>query len=366
MRRGLKKIAIDVRMMWSSGIGSYIRNLIPGVMTHYPSYQFYLLGRTADMERCEGFNQTNTRWIEVRSNIFTISEQLEIYKKIPNDTNLFWVPHYNFQLLYRGKWMATIHDVLHLAMGKQVPGPHRWLYAQFMFRRLARKAHRMLCVSSFTRDELTRWTHGDPDLMRVIHNGVDSSWFEIVKGPKSPHPKPYLLFVGNVKPHKNLVRLLKAFTLLKDRIPHDLVLVGKKEGFIIDDDKVFKEAEQLGDRVHFTGLIDEKILKQYYVHAGLMVFPSLYEGFGLPPLEAMACGCPVAVSRTASLPEVCADAVLYFDPFSPKDMAEKIRTIISDPKVRDTLVQKGLLRAKQFSWDRSVLQTCQVIDELLI
>jgi glycosyltransferase involved in cell wall biosynthesis len=260
--------------------------------------------------------------------------------------------------------MVTVHDVYHLAMGPMVGGIHKRLYARFMFRRLVRQAREILAVSQFTRDELVRWTGTTAEKIQVIPNGVDESWFK-VKRRFRPHPKPYLLFVGNIKPNKNLVRLLDAFGKLKNRIPHDLVLVGKKEGFLTGDRMVLEKARLMEDRVHFTGNVDEVLLGQYYAFADLMVFPSLYEGFGLPALEAMACGVPVAASKAASIPEVCGKAAVYFDPLDSEDMAEKIlRPTVKGP-FRQGMVRKGLQQAKGFNWDKSAKKTNLVIDHLL-
>ena len=351
-------------MMWSSGIGSYIRNLVPRIMALRPDDRFHLLGNLAEMEKVEGFRKPNAQWIEARSPIFSISEQLEISRKTPADTDLFWCPHYNFPLFWRGKLLATVHDVFHLANPQYVAGFHRRFYAKFMFQRLVRKADAILCVSQFTKGELLRLTGGHAEKMKVIHNGVDSSWFDIKKAER-PHPKPYLLFVGNVKPHKNLRRLLQAFGEIQGKIPHDLVIVGKKEGFITGDREVADQAEAFGNRVRFTGLLEEDQLRQFYVFADLMVFPSLYEGFGFPPLEAMAAGIPVACSNAASLPEVCGDAVVYFDPMDPADIARKIVQVMENTKAREDMVRRGAARAKGFSWATSAMETNNAIEGVI-
>ncbi len=357
------KIAIDVRMMWSSGIGSYIRNIVPRVIDRLQGQHFYLLGKAGGMEQWQGFKRSNASWIGAESPIYTLSEQWEMAGRTPKDAGVFWSPHYNFPLMWGKKLLVTVHDAFHLAQPEFTPGFHKRLYAKFMFRRLTRRADSILCVSQFTKGELLRLAGGNAGRMRVVHNGVDDFWFGMKKG-EAPHPKPYLLFVGNVKPNKNLGRLLQAFDLLRGNIPHDLVIVGQKEGFLTGDREVLRQAESFGGRVQFTGLLEERQLRQYYAFADLLVFPSLYEGFGLPPLEAMACGTPVACSNAASLPEVCGDAALYFDPFQPKDMAEKISKVLSDDPLRRELIKKGSEKARSFSWDSAASQTAKVLEEL--
>lgn len=358
------KIAIDVRMMFSSGIGSYIRHLVPRIIQSLPDAEFYLLGRPREMEQWEGFAAgPRVKWIETTSPIFTLAEQWELFRKIPKDTDLFWSPHYNFPVFWRGKLLATIHDVFHLVMGKETMSIPKLIYSSFMFNQLVRRANALLCVSQFTKDELVHCTSVSSDKLRVAPNGVDESWFQ-VKRTQNPHSRPYVLFVGNVKPHKNLGRLLDAFALLKDRIPHDLILVGQKEGFITGDSAVFEKARSMEDRIQFTGIVSDDLLGQYYAFADLFVFPSLYEGFGLPPLEAMACGTPAVVSRAASIPEVCGDAAVYFDPASPEDMAEKILNTLGDQTLRQKLIQQGTERARLFKWDQSASETVHLLKSL--
>jgi glycosyltransferase involved in cell wall biosynthesis len=351
-------------MMWSSGIGSYIRYLVPYILDAYPDNRFYLLGRPQDQANWDGFQKANVSWISMKAPIYSIFEQLEIFEKTPLETDLFWAPHYNVPVFRKSKLLVTVHDVFHLAFLSRVEGFHRRLYAKGIFKYLTKNADAILTVSDFTRSELIRLTDADTKKITVIHNGVDESWFK-VQFRERPHHKPYILFVGNIKPHKNLSRLLEAFGMIRNQISHDLVLVGKKEGFLTAEGKVFVEAEKFKDRVYFSGLVDEDKLKQYYAFADLLVFPSLYEGFGLPPLEAMAIGLPTLVSRIASIPEVCGTAAEYFDPYDSKDMSIKILKALKNETLRHELIQRGLEQARLFSWNQSALKTNLIIRNLL-
>jgi glycosyltransferase involved in cell wall biosynthesis len=194
---------------------------------------------------------------------------------------------------------------------------------------------------------------------------VDESWFDIRK-TQNPHEKPFLLYVGNVKPHKNLSGLIRAFALIADQTNHDLLIVGKKEGFITGDETSSVEGAKLEGRVRFTGHVSDASLRQYVAHAEVLVFPSLYEGFGLPPLEAMAAGCPVIASGVASLPEICGDAALYCNPYQPRDIASKILELLADDELRRALKLKGSARARKFTWETCVQETCTVIEGLLL
>lgn len=355
------KIAIDLRMLRHSGITSYLVNTVPYLIRDHPEAHFYLLGDPQQMAEHAWTRAENVTCIECIAPIYSLSEQWKVARRVPRECDLLWCPHYNIPLLYRGKLVVTLHDALHLAMPQFIgAGPHKRAYARIMFTALRRKASTIMCDSRFTAAELARCIPGPEAQLRVIYLGVSESWFHVEKGAQ-PHERPYLLYVGNVKPHKNLRRLLNAFELVRDRIPHDLLIVGQREGFITPDEAVGAKALELGNRVHFTGHVDNATLQQCYAHADALVFPSLYEGFGLPPLEAMACGCPVATSRAASLPEVCGDAALYFDPHSETDIAEKIEQIASDRELRAGLVAKGIERAQGFRWQDTAASVWNVL-----
>ena len=357
-------LAIDLRMLNSSGIGTYIRNLLPYVVDAFPDRKINLLGNARELGSYPWARSEHVELIECRSEIYSLSEQYEMFQKIPKRSLLFWSPHYNIPLMYRGRLLVTVHDAFHLAEPRLVGGLHKHLYAKIMFHALKAKADRIVCDSRFTADELTRLVGVPPYKMKVIHLGVDPSWFEIRK-KEGMIEKPYLLFVGNVKPNKNLVRLIEAFEIIMNDIPHDLVIVGKKEGFITADRMVEESARKHRGRIRFTGYVDDATLRQYFAHAKVLVLPSLYEGFGFPPLEAMACGCPVAVANSASLPEVCGKAALYFDPFRPEDIAEKIFRILHDGELRQGLRVSGFEQAKKFTWTQCAHETCLVIRDIL-
>lgn len=357
-------ITVDVRMLHASGIGTYLQHLLPLLVTSGDNAPYDLLGDMPAMRRHVWTQRDNVRLTDCRAPIYSVAEQIELPRRTSLDTRLFWAPHYNIPLMHRGRLLVTIHDVLHLARPQYVSGLHRRFYARAMFRAVKSKAVSIICVSHFTADELVRLTGVHRDSIAVIHEGVDASWFEI-EPDERPHARPFFLAVGNVKPHKNLSGLVDAFALLRDELPHDLVIVGKREGFITGDIRVAQRAAALGDRIRFTGYLDDRTLRQYFAHADALLFPSFYEGFGLPPLEAMACGCPVIVSRTASLPEVCGDAALYCDPGNPADIAEKIRLLMSSAALQMEMKERGIERARLFTWEACADETWTVISRVL-
>jgi len=356
-------MAIDIRMLGASGIGTYLRHLLPRLISLRSRDKVYLIGNSAELSGLPWVRDDKVSVVDCRSPIFSIQEQLQLPRLIPEECGVFWSPQFNIPLLYRGTLLVTIHDVLHLAMPQYMEGMHRRLYARTLFAAVRRKAATVICDSRFTADELMRCVGVSASQIEVIHLGVDKSWFSVDKSV-CPHERPYFIFVGNVKPHKNIAGLVSAFRDVSERIPHDLVIVGKKEGFITGDRAVESSAAALGNRVKFTGLVDDALLKRYIACADALVLPSFYEGFGLPPLEAMACGCPTIVSNRASLPEVCGDATLYCDPSDVKDIAARMLEVATSNATRATLREKGLAHARQFTWDKCARETAAVIERL--
>ena len=357
-------ITIDARWIYASGIGTYLRQIIPGIVKQFNRTAITLLGDSRELKKLLGNISHNCFFVDAHSGMYSIREQIDYVRLIPSTTSLYFAPHYNIPLFYSGQMLVVVHDLMHLAMPQFVHGYHRHLYAKLMFSAVRHKATSILTVSDFSKTEFLRLCGESPQTITPIHLGVDDGWYSIRPGPP-PHPRPYVLCVGNIKPHKNLSALVKAFASIVDFVPHDLVMVGKREGFITGDRDVDSIAQILGDRVYFTGQVSDDQLQQYFHYAETLAFPSLYEGFGLPPLEAMAAGCPVIVSTAASLPEVCGDAALYFDPTNVGDIAEKLLAILSDEGLRTLLIKKGLEHAKDFTWDSCIRQTCNVIRGLI-
>jgi glycosyltransferase involved in cell wall biosynthesis len=358
-------LTIDVRMIQAAGVGTYIRELLPRVASALRAHSISLIG-DADLLKTFPWSRARSfRIIDCKAPIYSVREQIELPVKIPKETALFWSPHYNHPLLYRGRVLVTVHDTFHLAMPEFVSGWHRRMYASIMFRAVRKKADGILCVSEFGKEQLVMFCPQGKQSVTVVYNGVDRGW-QANSAWSSPHPKPYILFVGNVKPHKNLRRLLDAFMLVEKEFC-DLVIIGRREGFITGDPDLVQHASRMKERVHFLGEIDheDERLRRYYAAAEALVLPSLYESFGLPALEAMALGCPVIVSKVGGLPEVCGDAALYVNPYDVSNIAAQIERILTDRTLRDRLKQAGIARAEQFDWDRAATSTVEVITDLL-
>jgi len=343
-------------MCRSSGIGVYLRHVVRHLADeHTTDFRLTLLGGdpvpgVSDHRPC-------------LAPIYSASELLEVPARVPRNTDILWSPNYNAPVVSRGRLVVTVHDACHLALPDLFNSRLKQGYAKLMFANVKRRAARVICDSRFTATEVTRLTGLEPERMMVIYPGLSHSWSAPSDAPR-PIAAPYLLFVGNVKPHKNLGRLLLAFEVLKDRIPHTLAIVGKREGFITPDRAVAVAAERLGERVFFTGEVSDDVLRAYYAHSDLLVFPSLYEGFGMPPLEAMATGIPVAASTAGSIPEVCGEAAAYFDPYSVDDMSAVIERTLADEAVRTRLRGAGKQQIARYLWASTASQIASVFHEV--
>ncbi len=349
-------IVIDARMVRISGIGTYIEELVPRIIALWSDARFTILGDQDVLARAIA-PSSRVSYRTFNAPIYSIREQLAYLRLVPRDA-MVWVPHYNIPLLRRGTLAVTVHDVFHLAAPDISPLRRR--YAQLFFGAVVRRARLVICDSAFTAGELQRLA-GNPRRMAVVHLGVSPRW-SALSATRPPLEGPYLLAVGNVKPHKNLKGLVAAFERVTHDIPHRLVIVGRREGLLTLDTEVEQMAERLGDRVVFTGYVTREVLENYVACCAALIQPSLYEGFGLPPLEAMATGRPVAVSRAASLPEVCGPEADYFDPTDVDSIADALkRCAHAVDGIEDR--QRRRAWAARFDWDIAAQETQALLAE---
>ncbi|MCS7064522.1 MAG: glycosyltransferase family 4 protein, partial [Methylacidiphilales bacterium] len=252
--------------------------------------------------------------------------------------------------------ILMVHDLSYVSFPQGYPPHHLPIY-RHLIRASARRAHHLLTVSEFSKQELIRHWAIPAHHITVTYNGVNPAFHPPSENSppttQPPHPTspPYILYVGNLHPRKNLVRLLQAFVHLRQTttLPHRLKIVGQV-AWMAHDIFATVRAHRLQDQVDFTGYVTESDLIHLYQHAAVTVYPSLYEGFGLPVLEAMACGCPVVSSATTSIPEIAGDAAVLVDPYNPRAIAEGICRILQNPDLAATLRQKGLAQAQKFTW----------------
>jgi glycosyltransferase involved in cell wall biosynthesis len=351
-------------MVRHSGIGRYLRNLFPLLLPLLEADKIRILASRETLGSPAWLADPRIELFETTAAIYTIAEQLFSLRGAYRDTDLLWVPHFNAPLRYPGKMVVTIHDIAPLAMPQILGNALKRAYAKLLIERSVHQASAILSVSQFTRDELISRLAVPPAKITVTPAGLDLDWPQSAPPHTEPDATPYFLYVGNVKPNKNLSTLLQAFTTVLDRIPHRLILAGKIKGFGTNDDAVIHQAEALGPRVRFTGEVTDAELQQLYAGASALVLPSLYEGFGLPILEAMSLNCPVLASTAGSLPEVGGDAALYFDPHSAAQLANRLLEL-ADTAAMQILRTLGQARVQQFSFQHCAEQSAAVLNRIL-
>lgn len=349
-QKAKKRIVVDARMINASGIGRYLQELLPLIINEYK--ETILLGDPEEL-KLFSWNQKQ-EIISCKAPIYSLREQFELPLKIPA-CDWFWSPHFNvpvFPIRARQR-ITTVHDVFHLAF----PHEYTWLkrfYARILIQSAVSRSSVVLTVSEFSKSEIYKYTKTRQKIVK-ISNGISRLKPRVEND--SDIQRTFFLFVGNVKPHKNLKSALLAFDQLAEDFP-DLYfyIVGRKDSFITNDTEVDSFAQKYADRILFTGYISDEDLADLYRKALFFVFPSLYEGFGLPLLEAQQFGVPVIASDIEVLKEIGQDSVLFVDPHDPLAMSEGMRRMITDSHLRQSLIQKGYENLKRFSWEQAARQ----------
>jgi glycosyltransferase involved in cell wall biosynthesis len=361
-------VTIDARWL-VGGIGTYTRNLLQGLWRHGNGFEIHAITREQHRDEVKQWCSEVT---VVNVPIYSMREQWAI-PKAAKGCDLLHVPHYNAPLLGRGRMVASILDLIHIMDGAYNRSWQSWVYARPMLNLVARKAEHIVTISEYSKARIVERLGVPASKVTVICCGVDGDFhpmdrkeaFQSVREGLGIQ-EPYLLYVGSLKPYKNVSTLLKAFAILRKRcdIPQKLLILG-------DDAKwkrsLVDECARLGivDCKQFVSYAERELLPKIYAAADLLVMPSRIEGFGLTVLEAMACGTPVVCSRAASLPEVGGDAVVYFDPEDPEELAGAIEQVLSSKELQLSLSAKGLERAKRFTWEESTRKHVELYQRVL-
>lgn len=251
--------------------------------------------------------------------------------------------------------IITIHDILPIRFPEYYPKMK--YYFRYFLPFLLKRVRKIVFVSEFTKKEATNYYNIQDKESFVIYQGIDRTIFYPDFSVKREN---YILFVGEPRPYKNLRGIFRAIKDLSHLNLKLYVIGPKKSRFFKEAYRTFKEF-YLEGKVEFLGYVDNDKLRSYYQKAKALVFPSLYEGFGIPPLEAMACGCPVIASNRASLPEVCKEAAYYVDPEDYQSIAKGIYDVFTNLSIQKALIEKGLERANFFSWDKTAKQLINII-----
>jgi glycosyltransferase involved in cell wall biosynthesis len=358
------RVAIDARKWRDYGIGTYVRNLVRHLARLDAESTYFLLCHHTDAPTLRDLADNFVPVVDDSAG-YSLREHITIPAKLRRlGAELLHSPHYVRPLLCTIPSVVTIHDCIHLLFPQYLPNRMAWRYAHFMMGSAIRRSAFVFTVSEASRRDILRfYPWADPERVLVVPNAIDAGVLEDPGEEETQRVKEryqirgrFVLYAGNIKPHKNLERLIGAFSLVKQRPGHeDLKL------FIIGDEvtrypSLRRAVEGAGVRsdVRFFGFVPDRTLAALYRLASVFAFPSLYEGFGLPPLEAMACGTPVVTSRISSLPEVVGDAALLVDPYSVEEIALGLERALGDEALRQVLVERGRARVRGFSWPRSV------------
>lgn len=379
------RIGFDARMIEWSGVGSYSKNLLKALTRIDTQNEYLLFCHPETVELIpEAPNFTKKL---VKQPVFSFFRQFGWIDELKEaNLDIFHSPHFVFPPVVSCPSVVTIHDLIPLVIPAVMPSwAGRWFYRRAN-RSALRRAKKIIAVSDCTKRDIIRFFGTPEEKIRVIYEAAASEFREIKDESlltfrqAQGHPersqrvkmvldkyglkRPFILNVGNPKPHKNWAGLIRAFAGLKKRgFDHRLILVGPDDPRFFEPKRLVGQLG-LGRDVIFIEFVEKEDLPMLYSAADAFVFPSFYEGFGLPPLEAMACGTPVVCSNVASLPEVVGDAALMVDPNDIGGLAAAVSNVISDESLRKSLREKGLARAAQFSWQRTAEQTLEVYKEI--
>jgi len=365
------KIGIDARMYGVNftGIGRYTSELISNLANLDSEHEFIVFLRK---EAFEGFQVPNERFRKVLADYshYARGEQFAFRHLLYRENlDLMHFTHFNAPLLYMRPSIVTIHDLtLSFFPGKKMTHFFHRLAYQMVLRSSTRRAKKIIAVSNHTKSDLVKVLGIREEKIQVIYNGVNPKFGGIEPTPrpelmqKLGLQKPYFLYTGVWRDHKNIVGLIQAFKRFNDSVgnQYNLVITGPHNPTYHE---VPDTVSSLGlqKEVHLVGLVSEADLFALYKNAVAYVFPSFYEGFGLPPLEAMQCGTPVIASNTSATPEICGEGnALFFDPYNMEDMSDKMRQIVTDSTLRQRLMERGLERVKQFSWEKMTREVLEV------
>ncbi len=371
----MSAFGIDTRPLFFSraGIASYIRNLVSGLYRVAPDNRYVLLCPTRGTSLAPRVEVPETAWralrLPLRNRLFKgVWENLLVPLTVCADRlDLVHFPRFAVPRIRASRTLVTIHDLAFYRCPDTLTPRGQRYFAQATAQAV-RRADAVIAVSNQTRQDLLDIYPISPDRVHVVYNGVESRFCP--GDPASARERirrtygvegGYILFLGTLEPRKNVVGLLNAYALLRETGAGDLplVLAGRK-GWLYE--RIFQAVEDLNlaSHVHFLNHVPHADLPDLYRAAQVFAYPSFYEGFGIPVVDALACGVPVVTSNTSSLPEVTGDAALLVDPNDPEAIADALRRLIEDRALADALRQRGPRQAARFSWDRAAGETLDI------
>ena len=374
------KIAIDIRRMTEFGVGTYIRNVVRnlGRIDHETTY--FLIGSPEKVKEIGPLpaNFHTVALAEPERSVTGFRQFRTVVKRLECDLvhipNLFSIPR-----MLPCPYVMTVHDMLeHMARARQQTGFWGALHFQ-LTKRVLRGAARIFAVSNFTKNEMEKLFDVPAGRIEVVYNAIDERFLH---GHASEADRqliaqryqvtyPFLLYAGRISPHKNVGRMIEAFSALKTELEKDGLYPDLKLIIIGDDLSGNPDLRRtvirsgVSNDVRFLGFVPVDVLRIFYDRAKVFVFPSLYEGFGLPPLEAMAHGTPVVSSNVSSLPEVVGNAAVLVHPENVFEIMRGLHRVLVDQALREKMKERSLRQAAKFSWEKSVQRIRDVYREVL-
>jgi glycosyltransferase involved in cell wall biosynthesis len=366
------RIAIDIRRINEFGIGTYIWNLVRNLAVVDNQNEYLLVGSHRNFTEL-GPLPENFRQIYQGERAGSWRDHLTfptVLKKEKPD--IVHIPHHDCPVMIPGKLIMTIHDCVHVKFPPENLSRILRFEMYWRTRRALERASQVLAVSNSTRDDLVDIFDVDSKRISVIHNALDERFEPTAEAVERKTVleryqlhDPFILYSGRIRPHKNVHRLIEAFAVLKSELVHDLRYHNLKL-IVIGDELSHHQYLRLtvarsgvNQDVRFFGFVPYSILRVFYQSAALFAFPSLYEGFGLPPLEAMASRTPVLASNTSSLPEVLGDAALLVNPENVFEIARGLKSILLEDSVRERLIERGSKHISKFSWKTAARQVVE-------
>jgi glycosyltransferase involved in cell wall biosynthesis len=372
-------IVIDARRIRDFGIGTYIRSLVQALSVIDTTNRYTLVSRPGDVRALAGLPENFGTSIYTRKDESHPDNALFPLYLRGLSPDLVHIPLNRVPLLMIQPYVVTVHDLANLFFEWEEYSRLRIQLRRYRLIRGLRRASRVIAVSEATRKDVEQLAGVAPHRLRLVYNAPDPG-FLAPDGPEAAEERrrimeryqiqyPFLLYAGNIRRHKNIPRLVEAFAVVREQLAshpvyHDLRLV-----IIGDTISQFPAVRQTVIRsrvehmVRFLGFVPFETLRCFYQSAAAFVFPSRYEGFGLPPLEAMACGAPVVTSNVSSLPEVVGDAAVLVNPENVFDIVRGIRDVLLDEPLRAGLIQRGREQASRFSWSRTARQVLEIYRE---
>lgn len=367
------RIGIDARFynMGSAGLARYTQELVNHLAQAKTDHTFVIFLKEEDHEAF-ALEQENVEVWTTSIGHYTVKEQLKFGSELKKaNLDLMHFTNFNFPLTYRGPFIISINDLtlLHYS-GRSRASRFKIRPMRHVMQQGANRSLEILTYSEHQKQLIVEEFKVAPDKVNVIYLAVDSQFKPLPESQidtfrrRKELTEPFIMYTGQWREHKNLVRLIKAFGIVRADLDCKLVLVGKVDPAFPIIQKTIT-AEGLAEDIVLTGFVADADLPRFYNAADVFAFPSLSEGFGLPPLEAMACGTAVAASSAPPMPEILGEAAYYFDPLDVQDMARCLKELLTDPRARASRLQAGFDKVGEYSWHRTAAQTLESYDRAI-